>query len=493
MLACMTTSTKKQTRVDDIHVQETLDQANQILAEDTSLSPAVRSLIQVLILLVTLLLNRLNLNSNNSSKPPSTDNNRAGNNKGRKPKSPRKPGGQPDHPGATLEPVDDPDEVVTLAVDTKTLPTGRYRVVGYEKRQEFDIRIRRWVTEYQAQIVEEIHSGVRYTAPFPESVTQRTQYGPQVKVFIVYLSQFQLLPYQRIQDFFIASAGLSVSEGTVCNTLRQAFDRLALFEEIARQQLIVSRVIHADETGINVGGKLIWLHNVSSARWTLYFPHEKRGCEAMDAMGVIPDFKGILCHDHWKPYYRYTNCAHALCNSHHLRELERAHEQDQQQWAGEMKALLKNMRDTVDQAGGALDEQDAQNFCQKYQKILQQGDQECPRAVPPETDNAQKKRRGKVKQSKARNLLERLQKFSEDVLRFLTDKEVPFTNNQGENDLRMTKVQQKISGCFRSMEGARRFCRIRSYLSTCRKHGMSAIEALTLLFSGKLPDFIQPP
>ena len=206
----------------------------------------------------------------------------------------------------------------------------------------------------------------------------------------------------------------------------------------------------------------------------------------MNEIGILPFFKGVLCHDHWKPYYRY-DCTHALCNAHHLRELERAWEQDNQQWAKQMQALLIDMKTAVEEAGGCLAPDGAQRWRRRYRRLLKKADIECP---PPD-ESQRKGRRGRLKRSKARNLLERLRDFESDVLRFMTVESVPFTNNQGENDLRMTKVQQKISGCFRSMEGAKIFCRVRSYLSTCRKHGLSASQALALLFQGKNPDFMK--
>jgi transposase len=187
-----------------------------------------------------------------------------------------------------------------------------------------------------------------------------------------------------------------------------------------------------------------------------------------------------------KPYYRY-DCTHALCNAHHLRELERAWEQDHQQWAKEMKALLVDISDAVDDAGGRLTVDEAERWRKKYRRLLEKADSECP---PPD-ERLRKGKRGRIKRSKARNLLERLRNFEQDVLRFMEVESVPFTNNQGENDLRMTKVQQKISGCFRSMEGVRIFCRVRSYLSTCRKQGMTAPHALDLLFRGESPGFMK--
>jgi len=198
----------------------------------------------------------------------------------------------------------------------------------------------------------------------------------------------------------------------------------------------------------------------------------------MERIGVLQSFKGIVVHDHWKPYYKYT-CIHVLCNAHHLRELQRAWEQDGQYWAKQLQELLLQMRDAVEKAGGVLNADEILNYTQRYRIILNDGLAECP--LPEE---------GKRKKSKARNLLERLLAFEADTLRFMSCKIVPFTNNQGERDIRMTKVQQKISGCFRSMEGANIFCRVRSYLSTSKKNGVLPTDALRLLFHGKLPDFV---
>lgn len=205
-----------------------------------------------------------------------------------------------------------------------------------------------------------------------------------------------------------------------------------------------------------------------------------------DAIGILPKFNGILCHDHWKPYFTY-NCIHALCNAHPLRELERAWEQDGQTWAKRMKALLEKINKAVNNAGGQLAPCDSKQYRKKYKALLSRAELE----YPPPDESKRTNKRGKVKRSKARNLLERLIDYEDDVLRFMETEIVPFTNNLSENDIRMTKVQQKISGCFRSMEGAYMFCRIRSDLSTCRKHGMNSSEALKLLFAdNKLPDFL---
>lgn len=205
----------------------------------------------------------------------------------------------------------------------------------------------------------------------------------------------------------------------------------------------------------------------------------------MDRMGVLPQYQGYLCHDHWKSYYRYEQVIHVLCNAHHLRELERVIEDDGHQWAKSLKELLLAFNKAVHAANGVLPEAEIEACKKQYRAILDQGEVECPQPPPKEPG-----KRGRQKKDFSRNLLERLRDFEEDTLRFMTEAIVPLTNNQGENDLRMTKVQQKISGCFRSMDGARIFCRIRSFLSTCRKNNVSPTQALRDLFQGKSPAFM---
>lgn len=470
-------------KIENIDVDAAIHSVKALLKQEKELSPALRAALEVLLVLVTLLLNRIALNSNNSSKPPSTDPNRK--KSSHKGKRDKKPGGQKGHVGSTLVPVDVPDEVTLLKVDRRTLPKGgAYREVGHESRQVIDVEIFRFVTEYRAQILEDTQ-GKRFVAPFPEGVSRPVQYGLNLKANAVYLSQFQLLPYDRIREHFQEQMHIPISAGSVFNFNKEAYQRLGAFEQWVKQQLAQSELLHADETGINIGGQRHWLHCASNTSLTWFYPHKKRGTTAMDETGILPLFQGVLCHDHWKPYYRY-DCAHALCNAHHLRELERAWEQDQQPWAKAMKNLLCDIRTAVEEAGDRLPPEPARQWRQRYRTLLEKAEIECP---PPDESQRQGKR-GRLKRSKARNLLERLINFEQDVLRFMEDESVPFTNNQGENDLRMTKVQQKISGCFRSRDGAAIFCRVRSYLSTCRKRGISGTQALLLLFEGKTPAFM---
>ena len=466
-----------------INVEQTIAKANDLLQKEKNISPALKSVIEVLLLLVTLFLQREGLNSRNSSKSPSDDKNRKrGSNK---PKSKRKPGGQKGRKGVQLKQTANPDRIEILKLDKRKLPRDTYKEIGYDKRQVIDIETNVIVTEYQAQILES-SNGKRYTASFPFHVTRPIQYGPKIKASSVYMSQFQLIPYARIEDYFVDQMSLSISVGSVFNFNKEAYEALNCFEEITRKKLINSPVINVDETGININGKRVWLHTACNNKWTHFYPHKRRGSEAMEEIGILSKFKGVLCHDHWKAYYKYT-CLHSLCNAHHLRELEWSAIEDNQKWAIKLKEFLKKLNQEADKAGGKLTAKQSVYYRKRYKELLFDAEKECP--LP----KIKRKlgQRGRLKKSKSRNLLERLIKYQNDVLRFIDDIDVPFTNNQGENDLRMTKVQQKISGCFRSEEGAFIFCRIRAYLITCRKHGVGATGALELLFKGKLPEFVR--
>jgi len=464
----------------NIEIEQSIKAARELLNKEKGLSPAFQAAMSVMFMAVSILLGRVNLNSKNSSKPPSSDPNRERVSKSRG----LKRGGQKGHIGTTLKQVEDADEIKEILVDRSSLPDRVFTHAGFERRQVVDIDIRRVVTEYKAEVLKD-ENGKRYVAPFPDGVTRPVQYGNGIKAHAVYLSYFQLLPYKRIEDYFRDQLQIPISSGTICNFNQDAAKRLVPFETWLTGALRKASVLHADETGINVNGKRHWLHCNSNRSLTYYYPHTKRGKDAMDEMGVLPHFSGVLCHDHWKPYYRY-DCTHSLCNAHHLRELQRAWEQDKQQWAKQMQTLLCEMNGAVHDAGGCLATELESLYRQRYRSLLLEADIECP---PPDESN-RKGARGRLKRSKSRNLLERLRNYENDVLRFMDKRDVPFTNNQGENDLRMTKVQQKISGCFRSFEGATAFCRCRSYISTCRKKGLTSSKSLQLLFDGKMPEFM---
>lgn len=466
--------------IENIDITKTINKARTILAEGSNIPVAVKAIMEVLLVIIALLSNRLNTNSKNSSKPPSSDPNRK--KQSQRSTSGKKPGGQLGHNGTNLKPVANPDEVQFIAIDKRVLPRGKYREAGYDARQVIDVRISRHIIEYRAQILVD-QGGQKFVAQFPEGVERPVQYGAGLKAHVVYLSQFQLLPYNRIDDYFTEELKLPLSAGSIYNFNVGAFKLLARFSEIVKSKLIDAAVLHVDETGININGKNNWLHLAANERWTYFCPHSKRGNLAMIDMGILPYFKGTLCHDHWQPYFVYQ-CSHALCNAHHLRELQRIVEENQHSWAKKMRELLLEINTATQAAKGQLAATLAEQYCKRYRKLIQAGDKEC---LPVSKILG---KRGRIKKSPARNLLERLKNFEQETLRFMQEVDVPFTNNLAENNIRMTKVQQKISGCFRSMTGAHIFARIRGYISTCRKHGIAATPALQMLFQGKMPDFI---
>ena len=295
-------------KIEKIDISETINNAKKLLAEEKNISSALRAMFEVLLLLISILAGRALLNSGNSSKPPSSDLNRK---KSEKKASNKKQGGQLGRVGKNLMPIETPNEVVKIAVDRSKLNDEEYQEAGYEARQVFDIRISRYVIEYRAQKLRG-SDGKIYTAEFPEGVVAQVQYGNGIKAHSVYMSQFQLIPYDRINNHFAEQIKVPVSVGSIFNFNKEAYERLEAFERLTKQKLSSSALIHGDETGINVGGKRIWLHSASNNLWTHLYPHNNRGNEATNEIGILPEFKGILCHDHWKAYYAYQNCKHSL-------------------------------------------------------------------------------------------------------------------------------------------------------------------------------------
>lgn len=468
-----------------INIKNFIEESNEKILQGEDLRPSL----EISLFLIKEMADRLAKNSRNSSIPPASDKNRdksKGNEKRKTKGKKRKPGGQPGHAGTTLKRTENPDKVVDLEIDRRTLPEGDYKSVGYDSAQVYDVEIRTVVTEYRAEILED-QDGNRYVADFPDGVTKSAQYGNTTKSLSVYMSNYQLIPLDRVRDFFNDQMGLPLSKGSVSNFNKEAHKKLMElgFIDWAKKKLLLSPVLHADESGVNVGGKGHWLHSVSDGMITLYGVDQKRGKEAMDRMGVLPEYEGVLIHDHWKPYYRYK-CPHALCNAHHLRELEFAHEQDGQKWAEKMKKFLLKLRDKVELSeGGYLSSKEIDKSLLEYRKILEDGKKECP--DPPSTEV----KRGKKKKSKSRNLLERLLDYEEDVLRFIRDPFVPFTNNIAEGEVRVAKLYTNVSKCFRNLKGAKRFCDLRSWIITAMRHGIKPTEAIMCLFTGEIPFFMR--
>jgi len=423
--------------------------------------------------------------SRNSSKPPSSDG-PLRLPKSLRGKSGKRPGGQVDHPGASLRLVETPDAVVVLqppVCGTCQGLLGDAVIVGRERRQVIDVPpVRPVVTEYQGARVCCPGCGATTTGAFPAGVTAPVQYGPRVRAIAVYLSQQQLLPYGRTRAVLTDLLGCPVTEGTLATLVQEAAERLGPVEEEIAAALRAGALLHNDETGLSIQGHGWWLHSASAARLTHYGVHPKRGAAATDALGILPGFSGTSVHDGWVPYRQYA-CRHALCNAHHLRELTWVAEQDGQAWAGQMIVLLRSMKKSVDAARAAgkaaLSPQPRARFRRRYARLLATG-----RAANPPPPREDAPHRGRPKQSKAANLLDRLAR-TDEVLAFMDDLTIPFDNNQAERDVRMVKVQQKVSGTFRSPQGAHAFARVRGYLSTLRKQGLPLLAALESVFAGQ--------
>lgn len=465
--------------VSNINVEDVLTQAESVLKKSKNLNPEIRLVLQLMMSLIQILIQRVRLSSSNSSLPPSTDKAPRRSRQvspAKKKKSDKSAGGQEGHEGSTLEKVKNPDEIIDIAIDRRTLPQhGEFKSDGFESRQVIDVILKCVVREYRAEVLID-GEGNRYVATFPSEIPKAVQYGSSVKSLAVYLSQYQLIPYNRVQEMFENHFNLEISQGSLHNFNKEAFEKLEFFEREAMETLKNAQVLNADETGIQIGDKNHWLHVLCTPKTTYFFAHERRGCEAIDEMGVLDKFNGVLVHDHWKPYFGYTK-KHALCNAHHLRELQWVIDFKSHKWAASMKRFLNDTNTMVNGAGGLLSEEAQQDKSKRYRQIIKDGRSECPIMVP-----AKGSGRKKVAQTKERNLLDRLDKFEEAVLRFMKESNVPFTNNQAEQDIRMVKVQQKVSGCFRSMNGAKYFCRIRGFLLTNNKRGNSPHAALNEVF-----------
>jgi transposase len=430
---------------------------------------------------------KLGQNSRNSSRPPSSDgySKRSPKKRSLRERSGRKPGGQEGHEGAHLERVEVPDRRIPHEpgfcggcgrglADGEELPDG-------ESRQVFDIpeKLALEVVEHLAKRRRCAHCGRVNEGRFPEDVVAPAGYGCNLRAFGVYLVVFQHIPYDRAHKLIHDLTGAVISTATLCSWVRRAAAGLTGFDEQLRVLLTRQPVAHFDESGLRVAGRLKWVHCASTETLTRYTVHAKRGTEAMNDAGVLPGFRGVAVHDGYGSYGTYAKATHALCGGHHLRELVAAGE-DGQRWASGMSCLLLDTKDLLDRAKAAgkrrLAPRELGELHECYREIIASGYEEHPGLA----EHAG----GRIKRTKSQNLLIRLDRHERDATRFAHDFRVRFTNNLCEQDIRMVKLQQKISGCFRTKEGAERFLTVRSYISTARKQGQDTLGVLSALAQG---------
>jgi len=438
-------------------------------------------------LLIQELRDQLAKDSHNSSKPPGSDGLKKPKTSSLRQQGQRPLGGQPGHKGDTLNMVAEPDQIerhrVTACPHCQT-NLAAVEAIGYEKRQVFDIPpLRLEVTEHQAEIKHCPGCGEQVSGEFPADVTQPTQYGPRLKAQASYLNTYHFIPLARTEELLTDFYGQSPCEAVLISANNQLVEQTKPSLERIKEQLIAADVVNFDESGLRIEGKLQWLHVASTPELTHYHVHPKRGQVGMAAGGILTEFQGGAVHDHWTSYLAFATCQHYFCNAHHLRELQFIVEQYQQPWAADMAQLLRNIKLEVEATPApatSLPPDRLAYYAAEYDKLIGQG-----LTANPPADDPPATKRGRPKQSPPKNLLDRLQTHKAGVLAFMADFRIPFDNNLAERDVRMIKVKQKVSGAFRTQTGADAFCTIRAYISTARKQGVNAIDALYHAFLGQ--------
>lgn len=392
-------------------------------------------------------------NSKNSSKPPSTDNHKKPSNS--RQKTDRSTGGQKGHEGKTLLKSDQPDNIIDIKAEACECGCCLSGIEGeIQTRQVFDLpKITVNVTEYRThKIVCPICNKVHKTE-FPKTVSQPVQYGENLQALMVYLSNYQLIPLDRTSQLIGVLTGQKISQGTIVNVTKKLYNKLEDFEYALKEQLKKADVLHTDESGMRSQGKTNWVHTASTEYLTHFAMHEKRGKQATIDIGILPEFTGTMVHDHWKSYYFFEDCTHAECNAHHIRTLNGIYENFSHEWAQDMGSLLVKIKRQVDllkETGYTeMPENDIKANFLSYKDIILKGKKECLE----KGSKILSKKTGKPRKTDAQRLLERLEKYDIETLSFMFDFSIPFDNNLAERNIRMVKLRQKISGCFRGDDG----------------------------------------
>lgn len=453
-----------------LSLQEQLEAKDRRILELETVLRERDALIAKLLARIEELERRVGLNSSNSSKPPSSDGLKKPAPKSLREKSGKPSGGQSGHKGKTLEQVAQPDEVLTHVVERCPRCASDLQdapVIAIRKRQVFDIPAPHvQITQYQAEIKHCHHCGCEVMGDFPADVRAPVQYGPRIQALSVYLRHQQMIPEDRLETLFEDIFSLSISAATLVKIGERFEEKVRPFTDAVRDHLrVVAPVKNLDETGLRVAKKLHWLHVMSNREWTYYRVAEKRG-------DIPQDITGTVVHDHFKPYYTLQDVTHGLCGSHHLRELKGLEEIEKEPWAKGMSRLLKLACRLSSR--GAVPATRIERIRCGYDSIVAQG-LAFHEALTPLITGA---KRGRKKRRVGHNLLIRLRDYKDDALRFLSDPDVPFTNNQAEQDIRMMKVKQKISGGFRTLAGAQTFATIRTFFSSIRKQGINLFQAI---------------
>lgn len=443
---------------------------------------------------------QLNQNSQNSSKPPSSDRYNKPSPKSQRVKSGKKPGGQKGHTGKNIVIPHKPDEVRQhLPEKCKGCPmlsdcikNGNVFRCG-ERRYVVDAVVKTVVTEHQVLKAEQCPNRIRNLAgKFPEDVNAYVKYGDSVAVTVGLLSTYGAVSAKRIQTLMKSMLKISISTGTITSMIRKCAEKVAPTIAVIREKLAGKQVCNFDETGVRVNGTLYWVHNSSTPDLTYQTVHTKRGKDGIDGNGVISDFHGTAVHDCWSSYWKYNDVGHAVCGAHLLRELTGIEDNyPDHTWSKDFKKLLITMKKTKDRAvrkgQTKLSYYHLHKFDKDYKRIMELADSECP---PPQ--HPTEKKRGRVKKGKERSLIERLMTLKNEVCLFVHDFQVPFDNNQAERDLRNVKTKNKVIGCFRAEYGAQNYLDIMSFLSTGLKHGIGVVESLSAAFAGNGNIVLQP-
>jgi transposase len=353
---------------------------------------------------------------------------------------------------------------------------------GHERRTKIDIIFEKVVSHVDAEIKVCPRCKIQNKGRFPEDMKGPLQYGPGIKGYVVNLLVAQMISLKRVQQMVQTLIGKALSEAVILKYVMQLHYALQAWEQSAIERLLQMPAIHVDETSLRVERKNHWIHVCSAGDITLKFLHPKRGLEAIEHIGVIPRYGGVVIHDCWQSYLSYDHCGHGLCGSHLLRELTFIVDSNGYAWASNIKRLLQeNCTIVAKRQSKQLTEKEYKNLQKRYRNIMTRGEKELP-PIPPKQNG----KKGKIAKSDAHNLWERLKKHETAVLLFAKVSHVPFTNNRAERDLRMSKVKQKVSGCFRTKKYAEAYCRLSSYLQTMANKGYNPLVAIQMAFSGQI-------